>query len=73
MDVIAGRKTQGEIRGEILVNGFSKQQESWARVVGYVEQNDIHSPQVGLQQHCIIDMAGSVTAWCPLQCFATDD
>ena len=22
MDVIAGRKTQGEIRGEILVNGF---------------------------------------------------
>ena len=47
MDVIAGRKTQGEIRGGILVNGFPKVQETWARVVGYVEQMDIHSPQVG--------------------------
>ncbi|BDA47962.1 ABC transporter G family member 36 [Coccomyxa sp. Obi] len=46
MDVIAGRKTQGEIKGEILVNGFPKEQRSWARVVGYVEQNDIHTPQV---------------------------
>jgi hypothetical protein len=46
MDVIAGRKTQGEIRGEILVNGFPKEQRSWARVVGYVEQTDIHTPQV---------------------------
>ncbi len=46
MDVIAGRKTQGEICGEILVNGFPKVQETWARVVGYVEQMDIHSPQV---------------------------
>ena len=46
MDVIAGRKTQGEIRGDILVNGFPKVQASWARVVGYVEQMDIHSPQV---------------------------
>ena len=54
MDVIAGRKTQGEIRGEILVNGFPKVQETWARVVGYVEQMDIHSPQVWcspVQQH----------------------
>lgn len=46
MDVIAGRKTQGEIRGDILVNGFPKEQKSWARVIGYVEQNDIHTPQV---------------------------
>lgn len=46
MDVIAGRKTQGEICGEILVNGYPKVQETWARVVGYVEQMDIHSPQV---------------------------
>ena len=72
MDVIAGRKTQGEIRGEILVNGFPKQQESWARVVGYVEQNDIHSPQVGLQQHCINDMVAGITAWYTLHVFATD-
>ena len=50
MDVIAGRKTQGEIRGDILVNGFPKVQETWARVVGYVEQMDIHSPQVSCTQ-----------------------
>ena len=46
MDVIAGRKTQGEITGDILVNGYPKDQTTWARVVGYVEQMDIHSPQV---------------------------
>jgi len=47
MDVIAGRKTQGEITGDILVNGHPKDQKTWSRVVGYVEQTDIHSPQVG--------------------------
>lgn len=57
MDVIAGRKTQGEITGDILVNGHPKDQKTWARVVGYVEQMDIHSPQVGwkgtLCQSCV--------------------
>ena len=48
MDVIAGRKTQGEITGDILVNGHPKDQKTWSRVVGYVEQTDIHSPQVGV-------------------------
>lgn len=43
MDVLAGRKTQGKISGDILVNGKVKQQKMWSRVVGYVEQLDIHS------------------------------
>ena len=43
MDVIAGRKTVGRITGSILVNGQPKEQRSWARVCGYVEQNDIHT------------------------------
>lgn len=43
MDVIAGRKTVGEITGEILVDGYPKEQKTWARVVGYVEQFDIHT------------------------------
>ena len=38
MDVIAGRKTQGEITGNILVNGHPKDQATWSRVMGYVEQ-----------------------------------
>ncbi|MEW5297917.1 MAG: hypothetical protein WDW36_001095 [Sanguina aurantia] len=44
MDVIAGRKTVGEITGDIWVNGKPKDQRAWSRVMGYVEQNDIHSP-----------------------------
>jgi hypothetical protein len=36
--VIAGRKTQGFIEGEILVNGHAKVQATWARAIGYVEQ-----------------------------------
>lgn len=43
MDVIAGRKTQGTIGGELFVNGYPKEQKTWSRVVGYVEQFDIHS------------------------------
>lgn len=39
MDVIAGRKTVGEITGDIWVNGKPKDQRSWSRVMGYVEQN----------------------------------
>ncbi|KAK9815874.1 hypothetical protein WJX72_011087 [[Myrmecia] bisecta] len=45
MDVVAGRKTGGRIGGDILVNGHPKVQATFARVMGYVEQSDIHSPQ----------------------------
>ena len=38
MDVLCGRKTIGEISGDIFVNGHLKEQKSWSRVVGYVEQ-----------------------------------
>ncbi|KAG2487630.1 hypothetical protein HYH03_013769 [Edaphochlamys debaryana] len=44
MDVIAGRKTVGEVKGAIWVNGHPKDQRSWARCAGYVEQMDLHSP-----------------------------
>ena len=46
LDVIAGRKTIGTVEGDILVNGHPKDQRTWSRVMGYVEQTDIHSPQV---------------------------
>ena len=35
--------------GDIRVNGFPKEQKTFARVTGYVEQSDIHSPQVRMQ------------------------
>eukprot|EP00808_Paulinella_micropora_P007267 g52376.t1 len=44
MDVIAGRKTGGIIEGKILFNGFELPRKKAARVLGYVEQMDIHSP-----------------------------
>ncbi|XP_057978363.1 ABC transporter G family member 42-like [Malania oleifera] len=46
MDVLAGRKTGGYIDGDIRICGFPKKQETFARISGYCEQNDIHSPQV---------------------------
>ncbi|CDO99881.1 unnamed protein product [Coffea canephora] len=46
MDVLAGRKTGGYIEGNISVSGYPKNQETFARVSGYCEQNDIHSPHV---------------------------
>ncbi|KAH7553400.1 hypothetical protein JRO89_XS12G0007500 [Xanthoceras sorbifolium] len=46
MDVLAGRKTGGYIEGSINISGFPKNQETFARVSGYCEQNDIHSPHV---------------------------
>lgn len=46
MDVLAGRKTGGYIEGDVRISGYPKKQETFARISGYCEQNDIHSPQV---------------------------
>ncbi|XP_062018349.1 pleiotropic drug resistance protein 2-like [Rosa rugosa] len=46
MDVLAGRKTGGYIEGSISISGYPKNQTTFARVSGYCEQNDIHSPYV---------------------------
>lgn len=46
MDVLAGRKTGGYIEGSINISGYPKNQATFARVSGYCEQNDIHSPYV---------------------------
>ncbi|KAG5055430.1 hypothetical protein JHK85_007940 [Glycine max] len=46
MDVLAGRKTGGYVGGNIKISGYRKKQETFARISGYCEQNDIHSPHV---------------------------
>jgi ABC-type multidrug transport system ATPase subunit len=43
MDVLARRKTGGKIGGEMLING-RKADSNLNRVIGYVEQQDIHNP-----------------------------
>ncbi|KAL0674779.1 hypothetical protein Bca4012_002760 [Brassica carinata] len=50
MDVLAGRKTGGYIEGDIRISGYQKEQQTFARISGYVEQNDIHSPQVTVEE-----------------------
>lgn len=50
MDVLAGRKTGGYIDGNITISGYPKKQETFARISGYCEQNDIHSPHVTVHE-----------------------
>lgn len=50
MDVLAGRKTGGYIDGDICISGYPKKQETFARISGYCEQNDIHSPHVAVYE-----------------------
>ncbi|XP_038696600.1 pleiotropic drug resistance protein 1-like [Tripterygium wilfordii] len=53
MDVLAGRKTGGYIEGDIKISGYPKKQETFARVAGYCEQTDIHSPHVTVYESLI--------------------
>nr|CAD1842982.1 unnamed protein product [Ananas comosus var. bracteatus] len=53
MDVLAGRKTGGYIEGNITISGYPKKQETFARISGYCEQNDIHSPNVTVYESLV--------------------
>nr|GLL16658.1 ABC transporter G family member 39-like [Ipomoea trifida] len=53
MDVLAGRKTSGYIQGSISISGYPKNQATFARVSGYCEQNDIHSPNLTVYESVI--------------------
>jgi len=53
MDVLAGRKTRGFTEGMINISGYHKSQKTFARVSGYCEQNDIHSPHVTVHESLI--------------------
>lgn len=53
MDVLAGRKTGGYIEGKICINGHAKKQETFARISGYCEQDDIHSPHVTVYESLV--------------------
>jgi ABC-type multidrug transport system ATPase subunit/ABC-type multidrug transport system permease subunit len=50
MDVLAGRKTAGRVEGDIRVNGHAKEQRTFTRVAGYVEQNDVHAPATTVRE-----------------------
>ena len=50
MDVIAMRKTSGEISGEITLNGHPQERTSFLRCSGYVEQFDIQQPELNVRE-----------------------
>ncbi|CAK9145272.1 unnamed protein product [Ilex paraguariensis] len=50
MDVLSGRKTGGVIEGDIRIGGYPKVQHTYARISGYCEQNDMHSPQITIEE-----------------------
>ena len=50
MDVLPGRKSVGVIEGDIRIGGYPKVQKTFARVSGYCEQNDIHSPYITVEE-----------------------
>jgi hypothetical protein len=76
MDVLAGRKTAGRVEGQIWVGGHPKEQHSFARVCGYVEQTDIHTPRVrplapaahsSIQEwYACLDLSSEVDSTCRL-------
>ncbi|KAL3515880.1 hypothetical protein ACH5RR_022782 [Cinchona calisaya] len=53
LDVLSGRKTSGTVEGEIRIGGFPKVQQTFARISGYCEQFDIHSPQITVEESVI--------------------
>ncbi|KAK2986390.1 hypothetical protein RJ640_008801, partial [Escallonia rubra] len=61
LDVLSGRKTSGTIEGEIKIGGYPKVQETFARISGYCEQSDVHSPQITVEESVVF------SAWLRLQ------
>ena len=58
----------GIITGDIRVGGFPRVQHTFARVMGYVEQSDIHSPMVRLTvQSETLPMRGCLSS-CDCSC-----
>ena len=53
MDVLSGRKTGGIIEGDIRIAGYPKVQKTFARISGYCEQTDIHSPYVTVEESIV--------------------
>ena len=50
LDVLAGKKTEGTIKGDILVNGRPRDPLSFSRIAGYVEQFDNLVPEATVRE-----------------------
>lgn len=52
MDVLALRKSSGEIEGDIRLNGHPQEELGFRRCTGYVEQFDVQSAQLTIRETC---------------------
>ena len=50
LDVLADRKTEGKITGDVRVNGNPKDSTTFAMYSAYVEQTDVHLPQTSVRE-----------------------
>ena len=50
LDVLAGRKSTGVVTGDVCVNGHPKEQATFCRMSGYVEQSDALSPKITVRE-----------------------
>ena len=50
LDVLANKKTGGKIEGEILINGVPRDDATFPRIAGYVEQSDSHYPTMTVRE-----------------------
>jgi ABC-type multidrug transport system fused ATPase/permease subunit len=57
MDVICGRKTSGELEGQILINGVPKNDLTFGKIAGYVEQTDLHMPYYTVHESLMFSAA----------------
>jgi len=48
LDVIAGYKTGGVITGDIMIDGYAKEDATWKAMNGYAEQQDILNPYMSV-------------------------
>ncbi|CAI9755629.1 unnamed protein product [Fraxinus pennsylvanica] len=67
MDVLAGRKTGGYIKGSIYISGYPKKQETFARISGYCEQNDVHSPCLTVHESLLFSAHLRLSSQCDLK------
>jgi len=57
----------GKITGDVRVSGYPKVQETFARVIGYVEQSDIHSAHVSGHPPCCCSLClVPAVLFCPM-------
>jgi len=52
LDVLALRKSSGEITGEVRLNGHLQDEHSFRRCTGYVEQFDTQTAQLTIRETC---------------------